>query len=161
MEVEVEEGVKGSWESSGKLVFGREVVGVRKVMDLMKVTWQVSGYKTVSMILFSFQIVSRGSITHLHPIKHLPIKIRPPPPRLPRIPKLHKHQIPIHPPRHHHPKMAHHLPRLLPHKPQEITRRKVPRYSRYTQRRALLLSLPLSRVPHLQPKPSRLLPIPI
>jgi hypothetical protein len=32
------EGVKGSWESSGKLVFGRDEVGVWKVMDLMNVT---------------------------------------------------------------------------------------------------------------------------
>jgi hypothetical protein len=36
--VDGEEGMKGSWESSGKLVFGREEVGVWKVMDLMKVT---------------------------------------------------------------------------------------------------------------------------
>ena len=37
--VDVEdEGIKGSWESSGKLVFGREEVGVWKVIDLMKVT---------------------------------------------------------------------------------------------------------------------------
>jgi hypothetical protein len=39
------EGVKGSWESSGKLVFGLEEVGVWNVMDLMNMTWQVSGYQ--------------------------------------------------------------------------------------------------------------------
>lgn len=37
------EGVKGSWESSGKEVFGCEEVGVWKVMLLMNTTWQVSG----------------------------------------------------------------------------------------------------------------------
>jgi hypothetical protein len=41
--VDEEEGVKGSWESSGKLVSGREEVGVWKVMDLINATWQVSG----------------------------------------------------------------------------------------------------------------------
>lgn len=38
-----DEGMKGSWESSGKLVLGLEEVGVWKVIDLMKVTWHVSG----------------------------------------------------------------------------------------------------------------------
>ncbi len=33
-----DEGMKGSWESSGKLVFGLEEVGVWKVIDLIKVT---------------------------------------------------------------------------------------------------------------------------
>ncbi len=44
----VEEGVKGSCDSSGKLVFGWEELGVWKVMDLMNVTWQVSGCEEVS-----------------------------------------------------------------------------------------------------------------
>ena len=38
------EGVKGSCESSGKEVFGWwEVLGVWKVIDLTKTTWQASG----------------------------------------------------------------------------------------------------------------------
>jgi hypothetical protein len=45
-----EDGLKGSWESSGKLVFAREELGVWKVIDLIKVTWQVSGY--VKMLVF-------------------------------------------------------------------------------------------------------------
>ncbi len=36
-EAEVD-GVNGSWESSGKLVFGRDEFGVWNVMDLMNVT---------------------------------------------------------------------------------------------------------------------------
>ena len=39
-----EEGVKGSWDSFGKLVFECEDVDIWKVMDLMNITWQVSGY---------------------------------------------------------------------------------------------------------------------
>ena len=41
-------GVKGSWESSGKLVeglFAAVALGVWKVMDLMNTTWQVSGWR--------------------------------------------------------------------------------------------------------------------
>lgn len=37
-------GVKGSWDSSGKLVFDLEEVGVWKVIDFINMTWQVSGY---------------------------------------------------------------------------------------------------------------------
>jgi hypothetical protein len=43
------EGVKGSCESSGKLALGS--VGVWKVMDLMRTTWQVSGYGCVSRVI--------------------------------------------------------------------------------------------------------------
>lgn len=45
----VAEGVKGSCESSGKLALGS--VGVWKVMDLMKMTWQVSGCGCVSRVI--------------------------------------------------------------------------------------------------------------
>ena len=39
------EGVKGSWESSGKEALVRELVcvGVWKVIDFMNTTWQASG----------------------------------------------------------------------------------------------------------------------
>lgn len=49
------EGVKGSWESSGKLVFvgwADGEVGFWKVMDLMNMTWHVSGCRELSVSLF-------------------------------------------------------------------------------------------------------------
>lgn len=108
--------------------------------------------------------------TYLHAIEHLPIPVPLPLPRLPPIPKLHQHHIPIHPPRHHHPKMANQLPRPLPHPPQKITRRHITRHRRNTKHRRIHpLHLPLLKLtfPPLPaplnqlPQPPRLLPLPI
>lgn len=85
-------GVKGSWDSSGKLEFGFEA-GVWKVIDFMNITWQVSGCAKYRQLEIGLSWVKVK--TYLHTIKDFTVPLSLPPPRYMPISELHEDHIPV------------------------------------------------------------------
>ena len=120
-------------------------LGVSTVIDLINVTWHISGYSSaVSTELCDTcprttkVALKGGRDTYHHAVEHLAVELLPPVHRTPLVLEFHKHHVAVHPARHDHPVVADVPPPLLPDEAEEIARRQVAGDSRDAQYSAVI-----------------------